>query len=202
LVNNLGRPGGNLTGWTTLGAQMGPKQLELMREIVPSGSVVGLLVNPTNPLLAKPMATDVPPAARALGFDPRVIEASTEAGIEAAFATLATAGAKALVIGADTFFNSRNEQVVALCMRHRIASVSAYREHAAAGGLMSYGGSIAEASRQVGIYAGRILSGEKPSDLPVQEVTKLDLVMNLKTAGALGLKLPAFLLARADEVIE
>lgn len=202
LVSSLGRPGGNVTGWTTLGAQIGPKQLQLLREILPAGAVVGVLVNQTNPIIAAPLTRDVPAAAASFGFIPLVVEASTNAEIDAAFARLAAAKAAAVVIGADTFFNARNDRIVALALRNGMASVSAYREHAVAGGLMSYGGSVAEASRQVGIYVGRILKGERPADLPVQQVARLDLVINLKTAATLGITIPPSLMARTEEIIE
>lgn len=202
LVETLGRPGGNLTGWTTLGAQMGAKQLELLKDILPAGSLVGILVNPTNPLLAERQSVDVPAAAQALGFRSVVLTANSDRELEDAVASLAGRGGRCLVIGADTFFNSRNEQMAALALRHRLVAVSAYREFALAGGLMSYGGSVAEASRRVGEYVGRILKGEKAGDLPVQQVSKLELVVNLRTAAALGLSLPTSLVGRADDVID
>lgn len=202
LVSSLGRPGGNVTGWTTLGAQMAPKQLQLLREILPAGAVVGVLVNPTNPILAGPQIREFPAAAEAFGLTPLVVEASTNAEIDAAFDKLAVARAAAVVIGADSFFNARNDRIVALALRGSMASVSAYREHAVAGGLMSYGGSVAEASRQVGIYVGRILKGERPADLPVQQVARLDLVINMKTAATLGITIPPSLMARTEEIIE
>ncbi len=144
----------------------------------------------------------MPAAATAFGFIPLVVEASTDAEIDAAFARLAAAKAAAVVIGADTFFNARNDRIVALSLRSGMASVSAYREHALAGGLMSYGGSVAEASRQVGIYVGRILKGERPANLPVQQVARLDLVINMKTAATLGIAIPPSLMARTEEIIE
>ena len=202
LVSSMSRPGGNLTGWTTLGAQIGPKQLELMREILPQGSVVGVLTNPTNPLLADRLVVEVPEAARRVGFQPHVVRASTDADLDAAFAALGAMGARGLVIGADTFFNSRNDRLAQLAQRHRLVAVSAYREFATAGGLMSYGGSVKEASRQVGIYAGRLLKGERPGDLPIQQVSKLDLTVNMKSASEIGVNIPVALLARAEEVIE
>lgn len=202
LVSSVSRPGGNLTGWTTLGAQIGPKQLELMREILPQGSVVGVLANPTNPLLADRLVVEVPDAARGVGFAPLVVRASTDMELDAAFAELGAKGARGLIIGADTFFNSRNDRLAQLAQRHRIVAVSAYREFAVAGGMMSYGGSVNEASRQVGIYAGRLLKGERPGDLPIQQVSKLDLVVNMKSATEMGVTIPVSLLARAEEMIE
>ncbi|MHB2167602.1 ABC transporter substrate-binding protein [Alsobacter sp. R-9] len=202
LVETLGRPGGNLTGWTTLGAQMGPKQLELLRDVLPAGAVVGVLVNPTNPLLADLVSREVPVAAAALGLEALVLRANSDAGLDSAFAELSARGGKALIIGADTFFNSRNDRIATLALQNKVIAVSAYREFTHAGGLMSYGGSVAEASRRVGEYVGRILKGEKPGELPVQQVAKLELILNLKTAALLGLSLPVSLVGRADEVIE
>ncbi|ACA19615.1 conserved hypothetical protein [Methylobacterium sp. 4-46] len=202
LVQSTSRPGGNLTGWTTLGAQIGPKQLELLRELIPPGVVVAVLVNPTNPILADRQAREVPEAARALGFEPLVVTASGDADIAAAFARLSGAGARGLILGADTFFNSRNDLIAAQARDAAVAAISAYREFALAGGLMSYGGSVAEASRRVGAYVGRILGGEQPGDLPVQQIKKLDLVLNLRTAQHLAIKIPLPVLARADEILE
>lgn len=202
LVQSLGRPGGNLTGWTTLGGQMGPKQLELLRDILPQGSTVGVLINPTNPLLADRQAIEVPAAARAMGFGAEVLRATSDPELDTAIGQFAARGGKCLIVGADTFFNSRNERMAELALRNRLVAVSAYREFALAGGLMSYGGSVAEASRRVGEYVGRILKGEKAGDLPVQQVSKLELIVNLKTAAALGLTLPTSLVGRADDVID
>ncbi|WP_460448519.1 ABC transporter substrate-binding protein [Alsobacter sp. SYSU BS001988] len=202
LVESLGRPGGNVTGWTTLGGEIGPKQLELMREVLPIGAVVGILVNPTNPLLADRQSVAVPEAARHHGFVPKLVRASTDAEITAAFAELAGAGARGLLIGADTFFNSRNDKIAAASNANRLVSVSAYREFAVAGGLISYGGSVPAASREVGRTVARILRGEKPADVPFQQITTLELVVNQRTAQAIGLNLPLSLIARADEILE
>src|SRR5215204_6479207 len=202
LVPSLSRPGGNLTGVTTLGAKVGAKQLELLRAIVPTASSFGLLVNPTNPVLAEPQTRDLAAVTGALGVRLDVVAASTDRELEAAFATLRERGTKALVIGADALFNSRNEEIAALAIASKMPAISPYREFAAAGGLISYGGSIAEGSRQAGVYTGRILNGEKPADLPVQQVSRLELVINAKTAQAFALSLPPTLIALADEVIE
>jgi putative ABC transport system substrate-binding protein len=202
LVASLARPGGNLTGVTTLGVEVGPKQLALLHELVPAATVVGLLINPTNPALAETQSRALPAAARTLGLTLHVLTASTDRDFDAVFASLAQLRAGALVIGVDAFFNSRSERLAALAARHALPTVSAYQEFTAAGGLMSYGGSIVASSRQAGVYAGRILKGEKPADLPVMQSTKVSLVINLKTAKALGLNVPLTLQAAADEVIE
>ena len=195
LVASLSRPGGNVTGATQLNVEIGPKRLELVRELIPTATIVGLLVNPTNPA-ARALSGGLEAAARNLGLQLDVLHASTERGIDDAFATLVQRRASALVIVADAFFNSRNEQLGALTLRFQ------YPEFVDAGGLMSYSGSNADSYRWAGNYSGRILKGEKPADLPVQQSTKVELIINLKTARALGLTVPPTLLARADEVIE
>ena len=202
IVASLAHPGGNLTGVTTLGVEAGPKQLELLFELIPTATVVGLLVNPTNPTLAETQSRDLQTAARTLGLDLHVLRASIEGDFDSAFATLVRLRAGGLVIGADTFFNSRSELLAALATRHAIPTISPYRDFAAAGGLMSYGGGVVAASRQAGVYTGRILKGERPADLPVQQSTKVDLIINVKTAKILGLKIPLTLQVAADEVIE
>jgi putative ABC transport system substrate-binding protein len=202
LVASLAGPRGNLTGVTSLGVEVGPKRLELLHELVPQAKRMALLVNPTSPLVAEPLARDVGVAARSLGFDLEVARASTEPEIEAAFAMLAQARVGAAVISTDAFFGSHTEQIAAATVRHRIPTISQSREFAAAGGLMSYGSDLTDAYRLVGVYTGRILKGEKPADLPVQQATKFALIINLKTAKALGLTVPPSLLAIADEVIE
>ncbi len=202
LVASLSRPGGNLTGVTTLGVELGPKQLALLHEVVPTATVVALLVNPTNPALAETQSRIVPAAARTLGLKLPVLNASTDRDFDAVFAKLAELRAGALVIGVDAFFNSHSAQLAALATRHAVPTISAYQEFASAGGLMSYGGSIVAASHEAGIYAGRILNGEKPADLPVMQSTKVSLTINLKTAKTLGLEMPITLQAGADEVIE
>src|SRR5215813_2310849 len=201
-VASLNRPGGNLTGWTILNIELGPKQLELLHELVPTSSSIALLVNAANPVLAEPTTKNAQAAARTLGLQLHVLNASTDQEIDAAFATLVQLHAGGLVIGPDNFFNSRSEQLAALALRHQIPAIYQYREFAAAGGVMSYGGNLADAYRLVGVYTGRVLKGEKPADLPVQTPTKFELVINLRTAKALGLQVPPQLLALADEVIE
>ena len=201
LVTSLGRPGGNLTGVSVLGVELNPKRLELLSELVPQAKVMALLVNPNN-ATAERITRDVQEAARTKGLQLPILKAGTESEIDAAFASLVRAQAGALVIGNDAFFNSRREQLVALASRDAVPTIYFLREFAASGGLISYGSSLTGTYRQVGIYAGRILKGEKPADLPVQQPTTFELVINLKTAAALGLTVPQALLARADEVIE
>jgi putative ABC transport system substrate-binding protein len=201
LVASLARPGGNLTGVTSLTAEVGPKRLELLRELVPTVTI-GLLVNPAAGSFAETISSDLQLAARKLGLQFHMLYASAERDFDAVFATLAQLRVGGLVIGSDPFFNSRSEQLAVLAIRHGMPAVYQYREFAAAGGLMSYGGSLTDMYRQVGVHTGRILKGEKPADLPVQQTTKVELIINLKTAKALGIEVPATLLARADEVIE
>ncbi len=172
-----------------------------MRELVPTATTIALLVNPANPA-ADALSRDLQAAARILGLQLHVMHASTKRDFENIFPTLGQLRASALIIGTDPFFNSQSEQIAALTVRHAMPTIYQYREFAAAGGLMSYGGSFTDSFRQVGIYTGRILKGEKPADLPVQQSTKVELIINLKTAKALGLDVPPTLLARADEVIE
>jgi putative tryptophan/tyrosine transport system substrate-binding protein len=202
LVGSLNRPGGNLTGVVGLYAELSAKRLELLHELVPSATLIALLVNPTNPVYAEAETKVVQLAARNLGVRLLVINASSPGEIEAAFATMVQQQAGALLVGADTFFVSQNDQVIALAARHRLSAIYAYLEQTVAGGLMSYAESIADAQHMVGVYTGRILKGEKPADLPVQQVTKIELAINLKTAKALGITFPTGLLVRADKVIE
>jgi putative ABC transport system substrate-binding protein len=202
LTASLSRPGGNVTGVTQMNVEVGPKRLELAHELIPAATVIALLVNPTNPL-AEAVSRDSQAAARILGLQLDVLHASTERDFDAVFATLAQLRAAALVIGsADPFFASRAEQLAALALRHAVPAIYQFREFAAAGGLVSYGGRITDSYRLAGVYTGRILKGVKPAELPVQQSTKVELILNLKTAKALGLTFPLTLLGRADEVIE
>jgi len=201
LVTSLSRPGGNLTGVSILDVEIGPKRLELLRELIPTATVVALLVNPTTPA-AEAIARDVQAAARLLGLQLHVLHAATDRDFDAVFATLAQLRADALIIGADPFFTSRSRQLGELTLARRIPAIYEFHEFAAAGGLISYGTSLADAYRQAGTYTGRILKGEKPSDLPVQQATKVEMILNLKTAKALGIAVPNSLLGRADEIIE
>ena len=202
LVASLNRPGGNLTDVTNLGVEVAAKQLQLLHELVPTASDIALLVNPTNRTLAEALLRDAQLAAGRLGLRLHVLHASTEHDFDIAFASLAQLRAGALVIGADSFLISQNKQLAALTVRHAIPASFYFREAVAAGGLMSYGSSQADAHRLVGVYVGRILKGDKPTDLPVLRPTKFDLIINLKTAKSLGLSVPTALLSSADEVIE
>ena len=202
LIASLNRPGGNLTGVTSLTAEVAAKRLELLHELVPTANIIGLLVNPTNPPGAEIASRDAKAAARALGLKLHVLHASAESDFDIVFATLLQQRAGGLVISPDAFFTSRSEQLAVAALRRAVPAIFAFREFAAAGGLMSYGSNFTEIHRQVGVYTGRILKGEKPADLPVQRVTKVELIINLKTAKALGLTFPLSLLGRADEVIE
>jgi putative tryptophan/tyrosine transport system substrate-binding protein len=201
LVATLNRPGANLTGVTTLNTEVGPKRLELARELVPSAKLIALLINPNSPN-ADMLIKDMRAAAANLGLALLVLHASSERDFDPAFASLAEHRASALVITTDAFFISRIEQLARLTMRHAVPAIFQYRDFVAAGALMSYGGSFLEPYRQVGVYTGRVLKGESPAELPVQQATKVELFVNLKTAKALGLELPPTLVARADEVIE
>jgi putative ABC transport system substrate-binding protein len=201
LIGNLSRPTGNVTGVTQLNVEVGPKRLELAHELVPTATTIALLVNPTNPI-SPALLRDLQAAARSLGVELHVLRASNEREIDGAFATLARLRLGVLVISSDPLFTSRSEQLAALAVRHAIPTIYQNREFAAAGGLMSYGGSSLDAYHQVGVYTGRILAGAKPPDLPVVQATKVELFINLKTANTLRLEIPPALLARADEVIE
>jgi putative tryptophan/tyrosine transport system substrate-binding protein len=202
LVASLNRPGANVTGVTQLAEEVAPKRLELLHELLPAARVIALLVNPTDPALAVPQARLAQSTAESLGLELHVLNAATESDIGAAFEKLIELHVNGLVIGGDAFFTSRVEQLAALAIQRALPSIYQWREFTAAGGLMSYGASITETHRLVGNYAGRILKGDKPADLPVQQATKIELYINLKTAKALGLTIPLSMLGRADEVIE
>jgi len=201
-IASLARPGGNITGTTTLGVELGPKRLELLHELVPMATSIALLVDPNNPISADAQSRDVLEAARTLGVQPHILHASSEADFESAFANLRRLRAGGLVISNSPIFVSRTEQLGALTLRHAIPSIFQFREFAAAGGLMSYGTDASDSLRLVGGYVGRILKGEKPADLPVQQATKIEFIINLKTAKALGLAVPRSIQLRANEVIE
>jgi ABC-type uncharacterized transport system substrate-binding protein len=200
-VASLNRPGGNLTGITTLNVEVGPKRLELLRELVPTAATIALLINPTNPA-AETQLRDLQTPIRTLGLQLHVLRASSERTIDDAFAALVQLRAGGLLIGPDPFFNTRSEQLAVSALRNAVPAVYQYREFVRAGGLMSYGGNLTDQYRQIAAYVGRILKGEKPADMPVQQGTKIELFLNLKTAKALGLTVPISLFGRADEVIE
>jgi len=202
IVASLNRPGGNLTGMTSLNVEIAPKQIELIHEVISATTDIALLVNPANRLQAERTTRDTQLAAQKLGLRLHVLNASTPDDFDMVFATLDQLHAGALVIGPDPLFTSGREQLGALTVRHAVPAICPYREFTQAGGLMSYGTDISSLFRQVGVYASRILKGDKPSELPVQRVTKLDLIINLKTAKTLGLTFPLTLRGRADEVIE
>jgi putative tryptophan/tyrosine transport system substrate-binding protein len=201
LVASLNRPGGNLTGVTSLAEELGPKRLELLHELVPAATSIGVLSNRIYSN-AGILSSDLQAAARTLGLEFQILHASTERDLDTVFATFARLQVGALLINPSLLFNTLSEQLATLTVRHALPAIFQFREFAAAGGLMSYGGSITENYRLVGVYAGRILKGEKPADLPVQQSAKIELIINLKTAKALGITVPQTLLGRADEVIE
>ena len=201
LVANLARPGGNLTGVSFLDVELTPKRLELLSELAPQASVIALLVNPNDPN-AERIMREAQEAARTKGVQLRIIKASTESEIDTAFATLVEQPAGALLVGADPFFLTQREQLVALASRQAIPAIYSLRNFVASGGLISYGTSLTTVYRQVGIYVGKILKGDNPGDLPVQQPTSFELVINLKTAKALGLIVPQSILTQTDDVIE
>ena len=201
LVASFPRPGGNLTGFTVFFAELMPKRIDLISELVPNAGVIALLVNPDDPTVER-LVRPVQDAARAKGLQLEILKASTETEIDTAVASLVPLHPAALVVTPNAFFGSRGEQIVALASRHAVPAIYSTREFVAAGGLMSYGPSFPGVLRQLGIYAGKILKGAKPADLPVQQPTTFELVVNLKTAKELGLAVPPSILARADEVIE
>jgi putative tryptophan/tyrosine transport system substrate-binding protein len=201
LVAALNRPGGNITGVTVLAVELGPKRLELLHKLVPTATIVALVVNPTNPS-AESETKELQAAARTLGLRLHVLNASTESDFDRVFATIGQLRAGGLVIGADPFFISRIRQLAALAIRHTVPTIYQFREFATAGGLVSYGGALSDAYHLAGVYTARILRGEKPADLPVQQSTKVELIINLKTAKSLGITIPETLLATADEVIQ
>ena len=202
LVASLNRPGGNLTGVTSLNAELAPKRLELLHELVPTTRSIALLVNPASSINAEHLSIETQTAAHTLGLQLHVLNASTERDFDAVFASLVQMRAGALVINNDAFFLSRTEQLAELTVRHAVPTIFSYREFTAAGGLMSYGGSLPDAYRLTGVYTGRILKGEKPADLAAQQATKFELFINLKTAKSLGLTVPLIMQMTANEVIE
>jgi putative tryptophan/tyrosine transport system substrate-binding protein len=200
-VASLNRPGGNLTGATMRSVEVGAKLLELLHEAIPTAKIMALLVNPTNPQ-TDTLTRNLQAAARMFGLELHVLNASTESEFDVVFAKVDQLRADGLIIGSDVLFTTRSEQLASLTRRHTMPAIFQNREFAAAGGLMSYGGSVTDPYRQAGVYTGRILKGEKPADLPVVQGTKFELVINLRTAKELGLNVPSGLLNAADEVIE
>jgi putative ABC transport system substrate-binding protein len=202
LVNSLDRPGGNVTGVTQLNVEIAPKLVELLHELVPTARVMALLVNPADPALAEAQSRSVLSAASKLGLELHVLNASSEDEFDAVFANLGRLRTDGLVISVDTVFGRSNERLAALTLRHAVPAINQYREFAEAGGLISYGSDNRESYRLAGIYTGRVLKGDKPADLPVQQATKVQLYINLKTAKTLGITVPLPLSGRADELIE
>jgi ABC-type uncharacterized transport system substrate-binding protein len=202
LINSLNRPGGNLTGVVTLNAEIAPKRLELLHELFPNATSFALLVNPTNPALAEPVSRNVEAAAHTLAIKLHTLHASRESDLDTVFATTARLRVAGLVVGPDTFFNTRIKQIATLSLRYALPTVYQWREFVAAGGLLSYGSSVTDVYRQAGVYTGRIPQGHKPAELPVEQATKVERFVNLKTAKSLSLCMPTAPLVRADEVIE
>jgi putative tryptophan/tyrosine transport system substrate-binding protein len=201
LTDNLNRPGGNITGATQLGGETGPKRLELLHELLPEANLVGFLNNSANPL-AETLSKEMEQASRVIGLQLHILKASTDDELDTAFATLSGLRIRGLVIATDPYFTSRAELLAALAVRHGMPTIDQNREFAAAGGLISYGGDVRDSYYIAGIYTGRILKGERPESLPVQQVTKVEMIVNLKAAKALGMTVPLSLLGRADKVIE
>jgi putative ABC transport system substrate-binding protein len=202
LVANMNRPGGNITGVSILDVELGPKRLEVLHELIPTATIVAVLVNPADPACAETITRNMQAAARDLGLQLHVLYAKAYRDFDPVFASLVQLRAAGLVIGGDPFFNSRSEQLGMLTLRHAVPTIYQSRSFASAGGLMSYGANLTESYRLTGVYTGRILRGAKPGDLPIQRATKVELVINLKTAKALGLTIPQSLRARADELIQ
>jgi putative tryptophan/tyrosine transport system substrate-binding protein len=202
IIAALNRPGGNVTGVTNLNIEVTPKRLELLHEVIPTATTFALLINPSNPTLAEPTTRDIRASARTLGVQLHVVSATTDNEIDDAFASLTNLRAGGLVIGGDQFFSSRIERLASLAVRYAVPAIYLWREFAVAGGLMSYGSQTMDAYRLTGIYVGRVLNGEKPADLPVQQATKVELYINLKTAKTLGITIPLSLSGRADVLIE
>ena len=202
LVGSLNHPGGNLTGVTSMNVEIGPKRLEVLHALLPTAINIAVLLNPTSPTVSTVFVRQLEPAARVMGFQLHRLEASTDRDLDEAFAALAKLHADALVIGPDTFFNSRAKRLAAMTLRDSVPAIYQYREFTKAGGLVSYGSDEAEYYRLLGVYAGRILKGDKPADLPVQQSTKVELIINLKTARSFGIAVPLSLSGRADELIE
>jgi putative tryptophan/tyrosine transport system substrate-binding protein len=201
MVTSLNKPGGNVTGVSSLNVEVTPKRLEILRELAPAADVVGVLVNPTSPTVDSQLKS-LQPAARALGVELQILQASHDRDFDAAFATLAQRGARGLVIASDGYFATNSERLAALAVRHAMPAIHQSRDFSTAGGLASYGGNFSESHRQTGVYAGRILGGQKPADLPVQQITKVELLINLQAAKALGVTVPLSLFGRADELLE
>lgn len=202
LVASMSRPGGNITGVSILDVELGPKRLELLHTLIPTATIIAVLVNPADPARAETITRNMQAAARDLKLQLHVLHASTDRDFDAVFASLVQLRAGGLVIGGDPFFNSRSEQLGTLTLRRAVPTIYQFRAFAAAGGLVSYGSNLEDSYRLTGVYTGRVLRGEKPGDLPIQRATKVELVINQKTAKALGMTIPQSLLVRADEVIQ
>lgn len=202
LVASMSRPGGNITGVSILDVELGPKRLELLHTLIPTATIIAVLVNPADPARAETITRNMQAAARDLKLQLHVLHASTDRDFDAVFASLVQLRAGGLVIGGDPFFNSRSEQLGTLTLRRAVPTIYQFRAFAAAGGLVSYGANLEDSYRLTGVYTGRVLHGEKPGDLPIQRATKVELVINQKTAKALGMTIPQSLLVRADEVIQ